>query len=80
VPVWRRPYAMDRAFAIANTPARAAELLTRLGTDYLVWDARGLEIPPYLSLDRPPDPRVTETFRNDRYVVYALAEPPPARP
>ena len=80
VPVWRRPYAMDRAFAIANTPARAAELLTRLGADYLVWDARGLEIPPYLSLDRPPDPRVTETFRNDRYVVYALAEPPAARP
>jgi hypothetical protein len=79
VPAWRRPYAMDRSFAIANTPARAAELLEQLGADYLVWDARGLAIPPHLPVRRPPDPRVTEAFRNNRYVVYTLAERPPAR-
>ncbi len=80
VPVWRRPYAMDRSFAIANTPARAAELLSQLGADYLVWDARGLAIPPYLPVHRPADSRVTEAFRNDRYVVYTLAEPRRVRP
>ena len=79
VPVWRRPYAMDRSFAIANTPARAAELLAQLGADYLVWDTRGLAIPPHLPVDRPPDPRVTEAFRNDRYIVYTLSEPNRAR-
>jgi hypothetical protein len=80
LPAWQRPYAMDRAFAIANTPARAAELLTQVGTDYLVWDATGLAIPPYLPVDRPPDQRVAEVFRNDRYVVYALVEASSDRP
>jgi hypothetical protein len=78
VPAWRRPYAMDRSYAIANTPARAAELLEQLGADYLVWDARGLAIPPHLPVHRPPDPRVIEVFRNERYVVYTLAERPRA--
>jgi hypothetical protein len=80
VPVWRRPYALERSYAIAGTPAHAAELLSQLGADYLIWDARGLAIPPHLPVNRPPDPRVTEAFRNDRYIVYALAEPPRARP
>jgi hypothetical protein len=75
VPAWRRPYAMDRSYAIANTPARAADLLRRLGVQYLVWDARGLQIPPFLPVDRPPDPAVTEVFSNGRYRVYALTKP-----
>jgi hypothetical protein len=74
VPAWRRPYAMERAYARANTPARAAELLQQLGGDYLVWDARGLEIPPHVPVDRPDDSRVVTAFRNERYIVYALAE------
>jgi hypothetical protein len=79
VPAWRRPYAVDRSFAIANTPARAAELLSELGADYLVWDARGLAIPPYLPVNRPADSRVRGVFRNDRYVVCTLTEPRRAR-
>jgi hypothetical protein len=66
---------MDRSYAIANTPARAADLLRRLGVQYLVWDARGLQIPPFLPVDRPPDPAVTEVFSNGRYRVYALTKP-----
>ena len=72
VPAWRRPYAIDRAYAVANTPARIADLLYELRESYLVWDARALDIPPHLPVDRSPDPRVVEAFRNDRYVVYAL--------
>ncbi|HET8624325.1 MAG TPA: DUF6798 domain-containing protein [Gemmatimonadales bacterium] len=74
-PAWRRPYAMDRGYAVANTPTRAAMLLRHFGVQYLVWDARGLEIPPFLPIDRPADPAVTEVFRNSRYVVYALEQP-----
>jgi hypothetical protein len=71
-PAWRRPYAIDRAYAVANTPARIADLLDELGESYLVWDARGLDIPPHLPVERSLDPRVVEAFSNDRYVVYAL--------
>ena len=80
VPVWRRPYAMERNFALANTPERAAVLLSRVGATYLVWDARGLAIPPHLPVNRPADSRVAEAFRNDRYVVYTLAEAHRGRP
>jgi hypothetical protein len=73
VPPWRRPYEMDRAYARANSPARIATLLEQLGENYLVWDARGLEIPPHLPGGREPDSRVSEVFRNERYVVYGLA-------
>jgi hypothetical protein len=75
VPAWQRPYVMDRSFAVANTPARAAELLAALRADYLVWDVRGLATSPHRPDDRPPAPGVTEAFRNDRYVVYAAAAP-----
>ena len=74
-PAWRRPYALDRSYAIANTPTRAAELLREFDVQYLVWDARGLAIPPFLPVLRPSDPAVTEVFRNGRYVVYALSQP-----
>jgi hypothetical protein len=75
VPTWRRPYAIDRAYAVTNTPSRIAELLHELGGSYLVWDARGLDIPPHLPVERLPDARVVEAFRNERYVVYALRSP-----
>ena len=75
VPTWRRPYAIDRAYAVTNTPSRIAELLHELGESYLVWDARGLDIPPHLPVERLPDARVVEAFRNERYVVYALRSP-----
>ncbi len=80
VPVWRRRYAMDRSFAVANTPERTAALLQRLPADYLVWDARGLAIPPFLPVIRPPDPRLAEVFRNQRYIVFTLAEAGDGRP
>ena len=70
----RRPDAMDRSYALANTPTHAAELLRRFGVNYLVWDTRGLAIPPVAPVERPPDPAVVEAFRNQRYVVYALAD------
>jgi hypothetical protein len=70
----RRPDALDRSYAIANTPARAAELLRHFGVEYLVWDERGLEVPPVVLVERRADPAVVEKFRNDRYVVYALAD------
>jgi hypothetical protein len=74
VPASRRTAAMDRSYAIVNTPARAAELLRHFNVAYLVWDARGLTVPPVLPVARPADPAVVEKFRNGRYVVYELAE------
>ncbi len=68
VPHW------DRSYAIANTPGRSAELLRETGADYLVWDARGLEVPPFLPPTRPADRRVETAFANERFTVYRLKE------
>ncbi|HEX5386785.1 MAG TPA: DUF6798 domain-containing protein, partial [Gemmatimonadales bacterium] len=67
VPLW------DRSYASRNTPARIAELLRTTGADYFVWDRRGLDVPPYVSLPRDPDPAVHVVYANDRFEVYALA-------
>lgn len=68
VPQW------DRAYALANTPARSVELLRLTGADYLVWDAQGLEVPPYLPLDRPAEPRLEAVYANARFTVYRLKD------
>lgn len=60
----------DRTYANRNTPGRIADLLSETDADYLVWDRQGLERPPYVSVDRPDDPRVSVCFENDRFRVY----------
>lgn len=60
----------DRTYANRNTPQRIAELLTATGADYLVWDREGLDRPPYVSIDRQEDPRVSVCFENNRFKVY----------
>lgn len=68
VPYW------DRAYAYANTPARIAGLLADTGADYLVWNRAGLEVPPFLPIDRPADGGVAPVFDNGAFAVYARAD------
>jgi hypothetical protein len=68
VPHW------DRSYANRNTPARIAGLLGETGADFLVWDAKGLEVPPFVPVSRPPDDRLERVFANPRFEVYRLAE------
>lgn len=70
-PRWKRLFMFDREYANRNTPARILRLLRQTGAAYFVWDATGLDIPPFLPGSRPPDPALSEVFRNPRYVVYA---------
>lgn len=68
VPQW------DRTYANRNTPSRAVSLLRETGADYLVWDRAGLDLPPYLPVDRTGAADAALAFRNSRFEVYALAK------
>jgi hypothetical protein len=68
VPQW------DRTYANRNTPARIVSLLGETGADYLVWDRSGLDLPPYVPIERPGVPGLALTFQNARFEVYALAK------
>lgn len=65
VPQW------DRTFANRNTPARIAKVLQETGADYFLWDRHGLDVPPYVAVNRPPDPGAVRVFGNQRFEVYA---------
>lgn len=67
VPQW------DRSYAIANGPERAAALLRQTGADYLVWDAAGLAVPPFLP-DAPAtaSEAVERAYANGRFTVWRL--------
>jgi hypothetical protein len=70
VPQW------DRTYANRNTPERIAQLLGVTGADYLVWDRRGLEVPPYVPVNRAAVGGATLTYSNARFEVYGLAGAP----
>lgn len=71
---WRAAREYDRCYATRNTPDRIAELLTRTGASYFVWDADGLRIPPLVGPERAPAPGLAEVFHNARFTVYRLLE------
>lgn len=69
----------DRTYANRNTPSRIAALLRTTGADYFVWDRHGLQVPPFLPIDRTPDARLKQVFANERFIVYRLRETGRAR-
>jgi hypothetical protein len=66
VPQW------DRTYANRNTPGRIVQLLGQTGADYLVWDRSGLDVPPYVPVNRVPAPGAVLAYSNARFEVYAL--------
>jgi hypothetical protein len=73
-PGWSGVPQWDRTYANRNTPARIVTLLRETGADYLVWDRAGLDVPPYLPVERPDVPGAALAFLNSRFEVYALAK------
>jgi hypothetical protein len=73
-PGWSGVPQWDRTYANRNTPARIVSLLGETGADYLVWDRSGLDLPPYVPIERPGVPGLALTFQNARFEVYALAK------
>ncbi len=70
---WPGVVEWDRTYANRNTPQRIADLLSRTGSDYFIWDRKGLEAPPFTQIDRDHDPRLIVAFTNTRFTVYRLA-------
>jgi hypothetical protein len=73
-PGWSGVPQWDRTYANRNTPARIVTLLRETGADYLVWDRSGLDLPPYVPIERPDVPGLALAFHNSRFEVYALAK------
>jgi hypothetical protein len=73
-PGWSGVPQWDRTYANRNTPARIVSLLEETGADYLVWDRSGLDLPPYVPIERPDVPGLALAFQNSRFEVYALAK------
>lgn len=71
---WQEIAEWDRTYANRNTPRRIAELLDETGSDYFVWSADGLAIPPYAPVERAEDQRLTVAFSNPGFTVYRLRE------
>jgi hypothetical protein len=69
VPQW------DRTYANRNTPDRIVSLLGGTGAEYLVWDRSGLNVPPYVPVERVPAPSAVLAYSNGRFEVYAVATP-----
>lgn len=72
-PGWSGVPQWDRTYANRNTPQRIASLLRETGADYFVWDRSGLDVPPYVTVLRPPASGARVAFANDRFEVYATA-------
>jgi hypothetical protein len=68
VPQW------DRTYANRNTPERIVQLLGRTSADYLVWDRNGLDVPPYVPVNRVPAPGAALAYSTARFEVYALGD------
>lgn len=71
---WTEIAEWDRTYANRNTPRRIADLLAETGSDYFIWSADGLAVPPYALVERTQDQRLAVAFSNPAFTVYRLKE------